>query len=43
MVPVKLSRVKYFVFVGGGGGGNLVVPGTHESLAAYLGFFIPFP
>ncbi|KAL2839394.1 hypothetical protein BJY01DRAFT_237105 [Aspergillus pseudoustus] len=37
ILAVKLSAVKYFVFVGGAG--SLVVPGTHESLADYPGFF----
>lgn len=37
IIAVKLAPVKYFVFVGGAG--SLVVPGTHESLADYPGFF----
>ncbi|OJJ53626.1 hypothetical protein ASPSYDRAFT_1164456 [Aspergillus sydowii CBS 593.65] len=37
ILAVKLSAVKYFVFVGGAG--SLVIPGTHESLADHSGFF----
>lgn len=37
ILAVKLAAVKYFIFVGGTG--SLVVPGTHESLADYPGFF----
>ncbi|KAL2825818.1 hypothetical protein BDW59DRAFT_179792 [Aspergillus cavernicola] len=37
ILAVKVASVKYFVFVGGAG--SLVVPGTHESLADYPGFF----
>ncbi|KAE8360256.1 hypothetical protein BDV27DRAFT_148838 [Aspergillus caelatus] len=40
ILAVKLANVKYFVFVGGAG--SLVVPGTHESLADYPGFFYAY-
>ncbi|KOS38875.1 hypothetical protein ACN38_g10298 [Penicillium nordicum] len=40
ILAVKLAAVKYFVFVGGAG--SLVVPGTHESLADYPGFFAAY-
>ncbi|KAE8140109.1 hypothetical protein BDV38DRAFT_290843 [Aspergillus pseudotamarii] len=40
ILAVKLANTKYFVFVGGAG--SLVVPGTHESLADYPGFFYAY-
>ncbi|KAB8208926.1 hypothetical protein BDV34DRAFT_222181 [Aspergillus parasiticus] len=40
ILAVKLADVKYFVFVGGAG--SLLVPGTHESLADYPGFFYAY-
>ncbi|BCS28227.1 NAD(P)-dependent oxidoreductase [Aspergillus puulaauensis] len=40
ILAVKLTNLKYFVFVGGAG--SLIVPGTHESLADHPGFFYAY-